>query len=786
MGIIADQETKKRANGKARSDNGQIGAWADHSDELTRWAYTSLYARDDAYPAWSKRTNDWRCVHEDLTKAVARDHFHGRQTIGTYTLGRDSTCLWVGWDIDRHDGDPGDPEANRRYAFMLFKRLVRMGANPLLEDSNGSGGFHVWLRFADRIPGSLAYSVAAWLVTHCPKKIHVEAFPKQPDLNETRRYGNQMRLPGKHHKRNHWSRFWDGEKWLAGDEACRWLLDFRATDVSVFPQRAREYVAPTFPKKPTSDTTPTAMNQDEAVLQARRYLAKVPGTRSGQGQARQRACRLAMFVVHGFALPTGTATEVLTEWGERLDQTDEHGSYYPWSEKDCINLVQWAEGQEYSGVRGDKVRLTGHELDDAIEEEIEKWAAGKRQAATETPPASETHVASESVPKPSRNGQQTAQETGRATAEQERKMPAWTHGISAADLDAEDIQVEYLVDRLLAAMPTVIGGRFKTLKTLIMLDLLVSMSSGTRFLNKWKCKKVKVGVWSGESGRLAVQNAMRRICKARGIRMSDCELDLHFTLPPLYSRTDLDLMARLIVIEGYKAVFIDPAYLCLLDSQTAARAGNVFVMGAALQPLTEVGQATGCLVGLVHHFGKWTDSNNFTPAELGELSQAGMAEWPRQWLLLSRRAPYQHDGKHLLYMTAGGSLGQSWQVGIDVDEGDLSDVGLRTKWQVEVKNIVQAQAADKIAKIEKKQALKEQREATTEEAVVKVLETLPDGETARELSRRVGRNMDTLAAALNNLVKSGQVEKCKIKKNTASYDAYKLAGKGAGATDATP
>ena len=53
--------------------------------------------------------------------------------------------------------------------------------------------------------------------------------------------------------------------------------------------------------------------------------------------------------------------------------------------------------------------------------------------------------------------------------------------------------MEYLVDRLLAAMPTVIGGRFKTLKTLIMLDLVVSMSSGTRFLNKWKCQKVKVG-----------------------------------------------------------------------------------------------------------------------------------------------------------------------------------------------------------------------------------------------------------------------------------------------------
>ena len=105
-------------------------------------------------------------------------------------------------------------------------------------------------------------------------------------------------------------------------------------------------------------------------------------------------------------------------------------------------------------------------------------------------------------------------------------------------------------------------------------------------------------------------------------------------------------MARLIRQKGYKAIFIDPAYLCLLDSNTASKAGNVFVMGAALQPLTEVGQKTGCLVGLVHHFGKWTDSNNCSPAELGELSQSGLAEWARQWLLLSRRSPYMYDGKH--------------------------------------------------------------------------------------------------------------------------------------------
>ena len=556
MSIVVQTERENQANVRE--------AWAKHAAELTRWAYECLYARDSAYPAWVKESGDWRCVHTDVTEDVFRNHFHGTTAIGTYTLGRDSKCLYVGWDIDHHDGDPGDPEANCRYARLLCRWLVRMGANPLLEDSNGSGGYHVWLRFAERIPGPVAHSVAKWLVRHCPAGIHAEAFPKQPSLNETRRYGNQMRLPGKHHKHDHWSRFFDGEKWLEGEDAVRHLLAWEATGMSVFPRRAREYLAPKPPPQPIA-ATDTQPDRDEATAQARRYLAKVPGTQSGQGTARPRACRLTMFVVHGFALATETAVDMLTEWGRRDDQTDEHGGYYPWSGKDVRDLVTWAEGETYSGVRGDKIRLTGHELDAEIEAEVERWRAQK-QTATETAP---TTVSAAPAPPVS-------------PTEISQKGPAWTQGIWNADFDLEDIQVEYLVDKLLAASsPTVVGGRFKTLKTLITADLIVSMSSGTRFLNKWKCRQVPVAVWSGESGRLVLQNAMRRICWARGIQPSSCALKWHFNLPRLYSRPDLEALAKIIMADGFRAAFVDPAYLCLLGPGQANVAGNVFGMGQA-------------------------------------------------------------------------------------------------------------------------------------------------------------------------------------------------------------
>jgi len=542
------------------------------------------------------------------------------------------------------------------------------------------------------------------------------------------------------------------------------LLDWQATDISVFPRRAREFVLVAPSPAPTdTDAQPVPPDQDEATAQARRYIAKVPGTQSGRNTARQQACRLTMFVVHGFALDGETAVEVLTEWGERTDQVDQYGGYYPWSEKDIRDLVRWAEGEAYSGERGDKVWLTGHELDAEIEAEVERWRAEKQ-------------VAPETTPKPSQNRKATA-ESGRETAkeQQQQNLPAWAIGISAANPDAEDIPVEYLVDQLLAAMPTVIGGRFKTLKTLIMVDLMVSMSSGTKFLGKWQCKRVNVGIWSGESGRLALQNGIRRICQARGITPSDCALDWHFSLPPLYSRKDLDVMAGLIQERNYKAIFVDPVYLCLLDSNTASKAGNVFVMGAALQPLSEVGQKTGCLVGLVHHFGKWTDSNNFSPAELGELSQSGLAEWARQRLLLSRRSPYMHDGKHSLYLTAGGTLGQADQLAVDIDEGYLSDAGLRTKWQVSVKYIVQAQADDKIAKIEMKQAHAQETEAGRLERVDQFLGTKPDGEKASEIKEHVGCNDKAWKPILQKLLDSGRIVECQVKRERRNYPGFCLA-----------
>jgi hypothetical protein len=338
-----------------------------------------------------------------------------------------------------------------------------------------------------------------------------------------------------------------------------------------------------------------------------------------------------------------------------------------------------------------------HRLDDAVEAIVGGYMPSGNGEAAATEPAVT----------PSGNGRTTAEfvaEIAAATAGREKpattKLPKWTEGISAADLDRETVEIEFLADKLLTVMPTVIGGRLKSLKTLTMLDLAISLASGTKFLGRWQCRKVSVALWSGESGRAVLQNAIRRISAAKGMVPPE-DLTLHFTLPKLHDEDDVKTLAELIRRDNRKAVFIDPAYLCLLDRDTAGRAGNVFVMGNVLRPLTEVITDTKCLVGLCHHFGKWTGSHiDYEPAELGELSQAGMAEWAGNWLLLARRAPYLDDGQHKLFLTAGNRCGQAYRLAVDVDEGPMDEKGMfRTQWRVQVSNVVAAEVADKVERM---------------------------------------------------------------------------------------
>jgi RecA-family ATPase len=244
---------------------------------------------------------------------------------------------------------------------------------------------------------------------------------------------------------------------------------------------------------------------------------------------------------------------------------------------------------------------------------------------------------------------------------------------TAAQLDSAQYETRYLIPGLLAAgQPGGIFGAFKTLKTSIAADLLISLASGTPFLGRFPVPKPgRVLFLSGESGLPALQSIVRRICRERGLSLESLDNFLLSTdLPRLDRPGDVVALKRLVEKEKPVCVVIDPAYLAMGGDKSR----NLFAVGSLLYPLAELCESTGCTVLVVHHCKR--SSKPGDPATLDDIAWAGFAEFAGQWLLLSRRRPFDPGtGHHELWLTAGSRAGHHGLWEVDVEEGVVDRLG---------------------------------------------------------------------------------------------------------------
>jgi len=255
--------------------------WARYAPELAEWTMEHLVNRRDVWSQYIIKNGEVSVVMlpikerrkigaEMITMRKLIRHYTGRaipHLIGLHSISDHNTCKWFAVDVDLHDELVANADevvhANTAAVFEWAQRLRDQGFDPLVMDSNGVGGFHIWVVFDKEYPLADTYDFADrlrsdWEELGLPRK--PEIFPPKREVKpDDLPYG--LRLPGRHHYRQHYTRIYnfdsDGEnEWLEGGEAIEAILATRPAKLPRTKVRAQKKKAAE-QKKPARKTEVT-------------------------------------------------------------------------------------------------------------------------------------------------------------------------------------------------------------------------------------------------------------------------------------------------------------------------------------------------------------------------------------------------------------------------------------------------------------------------------------------------------------------------------------------------
>jgi hypothetical protein len=286
--------------------------WAAGSGRLADWTLARLFNR--YYVAGGYYNGGQVTRRVTVNHAFVARHYRAAgagDITGAHTADADNRSKGGALDIDQHGDDPVRAEINRLAVLHWYGVLVSLGFHPLLTDSNGVGGFHLRLLLAEPIDASRLFHFLRRLTADHRKAgldRPPEHFPKQADVRLCKKQlGNWLRLPGKHHKREFWSRVWDGGRWLDGLAAVDFILSLKGDPPQLVPD------VPPPPSAPARQNYRAPHAGDNLSVRIAAYLRRLPNLAEGQGRD-DVAFHFAAFLVRDLALDDGTALEWLERW----------------------------------------------------------------------------------------------------------------------------------------------------------------------------------------------------------------------------------------------------------------------------------------------------------------------------------------------------------------------------------------------------------------------------------------------------------------------------------------
>ncbi len=292
--------------------------------------------------------------------------------------------------------------------------------------------------------------------------------------------------------------------------------------------------------------------------------------------------------------------------------------------------------------------------------------------------------------------------------------------VDIEELETMDLKVNYLIeDVLVEKQVMLVSGPQKALKTTSLLDMALSLSTGTPFLNRFAVpEKKKVLFLTAESGLGTIRDKLNSIVEARELGCKACRegseescylgdgeccfvedlgdwkhsLYIGNEVPKISSghdgeeNHDVEHLIRVCRMKEIDVVMIDPAYLALMTEDSS----NLFVMGAMLRSFLDTLKELDVTVIIAHHNTKATGRNIGKDPTLADMSGSGFAEFARQWLLIGFQDEYKFDGHFKLAMSIGGSAGHSGLYRMNVFEGvkngNESEAAWR-RWEVKFNDL---------------------------------------------------------------------------------------------------